>query len=785
MFKIKFFIEKKLKFKISLSYSATLNDSTEVFTYYPNYNLLSNDSEIEDIIKEEDKKEKMKYFYFNRIAINDLSNEQIDITQIIQKKYSEYFYLALLIEDNTVVVNYKYSLEFIKEINGQIKEAKNNNLKEFMMSKILLVLINNYRQTDEYDENYEDEIKELEKFNTERIKSNIYKLKDIKLNSEIIENKKIDEIYIEIIMDLINTYKIDDIKYANDIMMQLDIENIEITKTIYDGLASILKSDNNYMKKYIISNEKDLYNDDIINFYYILFKYILKKPIYIYQIQFLNEIRKKILSIIKEDKGKINNEKLEYIINFFTYDYYAFLLNKLHTKKDKSKSKYNDNSTTKVKSHLSLSVQSTSSSLDNNNNSIIKFEEHIDISSKENYTRLIREMSNGDIIRLHNTNDITIYKKDKDPKIIKCDSISSTQKEMKTNCNTNKRINLEKLKADKAFKEKKNIDNIIETNESIKKKDNNFIQVMECSKEGLMIYNLSDNQKIIVNTLEMSCIGCFEIKDNNYVIIGEKGIVHYKDLSNLEELPYKCEKVDNFEEKNLPFRGCIKINDNYIALTSNSILSNGKDILFIYDTIERRFINEIEFSFVVGVNGLHLMDIVEDEDKNQKKNQILLCACKKYHDLQKNGIIIINTNNIKEKEEFSSFYDTDAFEVSCFCPLKIQKDFKMKATNYFLAGGLDEEKRKGMIKLYRVQYNEEKEKDKIKIEFLQDIVIETNDKFTGFNSNIECMMQRQSDGKIFVSSLDGNLTLFSEPNLDYYLEENQIIEELRIQFSNG
>ena len=117
--------------------------------------------------------------------------------------------------------------------------------------------------------------------------------------------------------------------------------------------------------------------------------------------------------------------------------------------------------------------------------------------------------------------------------------------------------------------------------------------------------------------------------------------------------------------------------------------------------------------------------------------------------------------------------------------MKIQKDFKMKATNYFLAGGLDEEKRQGMIKLYRVQYNEEKEKDKIKIEFLQDIVIETNDKFTGFNSNIECMMQRQSDGKIFVSSLDGNLTLFSEPNLDYYLDENQIIEELRIQFSSG
>ena len=103
----------------------------------------------------------------------------------------------------------------------------------------------------------------------------------------------------------------------------------------------------------------------------------------------------------------------------------------------------------------------------------------------------------------------------------------------------------------------------------------------------------------------------------------------------------------------------------------------------------------------------------------------------------------------------------------------------METTNYFLAGGLDREERQGIIKLYRIQFNKENKENKFKIEFLQDIVIETNDKFTGFNSNIECMMQRQSDGKIFISSSDGNLALFSEPNLDYYyLEENQIFEEL-------
>ena len=186
------------------------------------------------------------------------------------------------------------------------------------------------------------------------------------------------------------------------------------------------------------------------------------------------------------------------------------------------------------------------------------------------------------------------------------------------------------------------------------------------------------------------------------------------------------------------------------------------------------------------------MDIVEEsdeKDKNENKiqneNKILLCACKKYTESQKNGIIIIDTNSIGEKKElYYILHDTDDFEVSCFCPLKIKKDNKMQITNYFLAGGLDEEKKQGMIKLYKVQYNGKETNDKIKIEFLQEIGIETNEKNENFNSNIECMMQSQSDGKIYISSSDGNLTLFSGPNLDYYIEENQIFEELIRQLSD-
>ena len=82
-----------------------------------------------------------------------------------------------------------------------------------------------------------------------------------------------------------------------------------------------------------------------------------------------------------------------------------------------------------------------------------------------------------------------------------------------------------------------------------------------------------------------------------------------------------------------------------------------------------------------------------------------------------------------------------------------------------------------MAKLYKVHYYE-KSDDKIKLEFLQDIEIETNDEFQGFNGDIVCMMQSQYNGKIFISSSDGQLALFSEPNLAY-LKENQELKKLK------
>ena len=310
-------------FKILLSYFATLNDKTELINNDPIYNLLSDYSEIEDIIKI-DFPEKMKYFYFNRKKINEILYEKDKVIEInsnlIQNKLSEYFYLTLLIERKKNIINFVYSYNFIKDINEKIIGINNYALRELIMSKFFLELINNYKGTKEFydnDNQIKNEINDLEILNRKRIESSVKKIKDLEINAKDIINKKIDQIYIGIFIDLIKSKNIVDNQITLSIMKELDFENIHITKTMFEELTNILKSDNDYMKQYIKFGKYNLLDKGIIKFYYILSKYILKKKFYIYQIPFL-ETRKKIIKIIKENIIEENDEKLKYIINFFT-----------------------------------------------------------------------------------------------------------------------------------------------------------------------------------------------------------------------------------------------------------------------------------------------------------------------------------------------------------------------------------------------------------------------------------------------------------------------------------
>ena len=327
-------IDKENSFKISLCYKYTLNDPYENEKNEqkdnPISNLFSSFDEIKYIIENNNKYLNLfKFIYFNRTKINSIlydSEEMIHLNSTdIKNDISNYFYLALLLESDQTVVNYEYSFDIIKNIDKQLKnkENKDNNIfKQMVTSKLLIDLIENYRRLEQEDEQYKEQLDTIEK---QAIKINEECIKKLGLEEKKIKtNNKIDQIYAEIINKIIQKVQIE--KDLNTVE-QMDLSNINITKNIFDKLTNTLDiiKNKDINEKYIIKDIKDLTNEETINFYYILFKYILKSSRYIYQIPLILESRKAILKMINSSKDFLNDldninnkDKLKYILNFIT-----------------------------------------------------------------------------------------------------------------------------------------------------------------------------------------------------------------------------------------------------------------------------------------------------------------------------------------------------------------------------------------------------------------------------------------------------------------------------------
>jgi hypothetical protein len=254
--------------------------------------------------------------------------EEINIGSYnIKIDLSSLYFLDLLIMDNPDTVNYKYSFDFIKNIHDSNQEAK--SLMKVLVSKITLELLKNYEGLDDYEENEDKErVDELRQENEEIIKNNIGDLKKIDsiFTDDYIKSEKLDELYINIIGKLITSKKFEDNENINDIMNQLDMENIHLSNGMFEKLSEILNESN--LENYTISSKEDLYDEKKINFYNILFKYVLKNTFFVYRNDFLLKTRKIILELLQKKElilGKIENEKLKYVLKFFldfSYNYY-------------------------------------------------------------------------------------------------------------------------------------------------------------------------------------------------------------------------------------------------------------------------------------------------------------------------------------------------------------------------------------------------------------------------------------------------------------------------------
>ena len=118
------------------------------------------------------------------------------------------------------------------------------------------------------------------------------------------------------------------------------------------------------------------------------------------------------------------------------------------------------------------------------------------------------------------------------------------------------------------------INNIYET-----KGINKSMQIIVSSNNKTFLIRINENnfKFDIYKEVEVSTI-FFDEKDDNYIINDKNG---YCFLSELFFKDYHFKKYINI--RNISFKGSIQINKDYIALTSNSVLPDGKDKLIIYN----------------------------------------------------------------------------------------------------------------------------------------------------------------------------------------------------------
>jgi hypothetical protein len=301
--------------KYSISYNSTNEKPTEINLYEPIYKLLFDYSDIENILEIKDN-QITKYLYFNRSTVSKILYES---NNNIHFKYDEenitlffYFYLILLIKDNHDILNYTFELKYIERMN----EIQNNNVyiyNKIIMAKMLMELAKEYKEINDFygDEN-EQKLNNIIK-NYESIIINnieIFQYIDLTFNNKKFLTQNIDDIYIEIINKILIGFKNQKYNDITPLMEQLDMENINLNKNMFDEISKTLNSKEIY-EQYIIKDEKDLSNIDKINFFYLLLKYIIKNPIYIYHIRLLMDTREKIKKIVKKKKLILKDNDLE------------------------------------------------------------------------------------------------------------------------------------------------------------------------------------------------------------------------------------------------------------------------------------------------------------------------------------------------------------------------------------------------------------------------------------------------------------------------------------------
>ena len=311
-------IDQPTSLRLSLNYSCSiLNYQSEIYsTNDPILKLLEKLEDIKQIIDGNKIAKISKYLYFNKKFIQEILYEDNEVLDIKYNKYNNnlefFFYLNLLIRENPDIYNYNFDIEYIVEFNNENKTKTEKKLNQVIKAKLIIELSNEYLlDNDCYDSDKGKELDEIIKENLNIIENNIsiFEIINKNLNMSNIIDISIDKLYVQIIIGLIETNKFENFNYAYDIICQLNLDEIDITKSMYDNIKQFLDNEKNQkiLNTYIIKEENDLKDENKVNFNFILINYILKNIYNIYDIKFISNLRESLKKILDNNKNALKS----------------------------------------------------------------------------------------------------------------------------------------------------------------------------------------------------------------------------------------------------------------------------------------------------------------------------------------------------------------------------------------------------------------------------------------------------------------------------------------------
>ena len=295
----------------------------------------------EDIINRKFKLDNIKaiksIFKHKEYFHNLLYNKQIIIDIEFNEKNLNLcflFYLYLLIKDQEHMINYHYDWKGISKVNKLIS-IFDDKITKIMLAKIVNYLIDNYKGLDDNTEEiYKTHLLRIELDNIKIIKNNIKYLEALELNWSVddINQKNIDEIYIEIFIALFKQNLLGDNEYI-DLFNNLDYELIDFSEENIKEVYDFLKKQDINIFNYIIDKNTNMIKKNI-NIYYYLFKYILKDSLHLHEYSFYLNNKIQLLNLIKNEPNKLFIHDLDKSLKIeYEYVLKAFLDSKYYYEK--------------------------------------------------------------------------------------------------------------------------------------------------------------------------------------------------------------------------------------------------------------------------------------------------------------------------------------------------------------------------------------------------------------------------------------------------------------------